>query len=583
MLVFDIPQKMPSQFTHIDIPLYHRVHLALAQDVDVHACLLASLSPPHLPELVISPFDFSRWERIWRLNASLLDRVGLLHDVCDTLRRNGANILAAESSMMEEQNVYHLELILEIQDEKKLELIEWSLKVKFFKDLTFHPSGNPRLQFRRLQNLYLAKQAYEQQHMMRDNFVPVNETLSPRDRPSQPESFDKQHPKKSRPRAFRLTLPKSIRDILNEEILPRAGDHECLYLRLSDTKDRFLRVLFFRATDPVTQVRLEYDDRVGAAASVTKAMRDSGFNILAAYLSPAEGRNRARMEAVVRCARLKRSTTEKLRRKLENAFTSSPAREDLKIDLGYPQDYGSRWEPVRLSPVSEARPGKEVQEGNWIEALKGTLDTHYEELSRKLRRGDVDAERLDRDHWGWTVVNELRDQYYRWWPMLQVSSITKDLFVSCHYRGDQLKIVKRLAKRKGFHVFTGEDLVNDPNIRDGLMRKISCCTHFLGVWSWEGAQRFENAYWPSPWLHWEFGVAQAFGLVWRLLVSENISRLSWEKIAPDVQCLLFDHDFETKVRRILDILSTKPAQRPPTPIRTRLGSYDSMNSPFLEG
>lgn len=566
MLVFDIPQQMSSQFTHIDIPLYHRVHLALAEDVDVHACLLASLSSPYLPELVISPFDFARWDRIWRLNASLVDRTGLLHDVCDTLRRNDANILAAESSMMEEQNVYHLEMILDIHDERKLDWIEWSLKVKFLKDLTFHQNGNLRLQFRRLQNLYLAKQAYDRQHMMPGKFPPVSEKLTPRDRSSQPQPFDKPHRKKPRPRSFRLTLPKSIRDILNQQIFQNTAAQECLYLRLSDTKDRFLRVLFFRATDPVTQARLEYDDKVGAAASVTKAMRDGGFNILAAYLAPAEGNCRARMEVVARCERLAGCSFKQLRNELANALINSPGREDLRIDIGYPQDYGSRWEPVRLGPLSETSPGNEVQHVNWRETLKATLDSHREELYTKLTNSDV----VDHDHWRWSLIQELRDQYYRWWPMLEESSIGKDLFISCHYRGDQLEIIKTLAKEQGFKVFTGEDLVDDENKRAGLLRKISYCTHFLGVWSTEGAQNFGNSYWPSPWLHWELGVAQALSLVWQLVISKNISQPAWERIVPDVQVLLYDFAFEATVRRALDALSTKPAQRLPPPAKVGL-------------
>ena len=45
---------------------------------------------------------------------------------------------------------------------------------------------------------------------------------------------------------------------------------EGYYLRLSDSKDRFMRVLFFSATDPVIHARLEYRDRVGAGCGYHK-------------------------------------------------------------------------------------------------------------------------------------------------------------------------------------------------------------------------------------------------------------------------------------------------------------------------
>jgi predicted amino acid-binding ACT domain protein len=564
MLVLDIPRKSPSHFSHIDVPLYHRVHLALAEGVPVHACLLAGLNSPHLPELVISPFDFGRWDKLWRLSVSLRDRAGLLHDVAASLRMHKANILAAESGMMEEQNIYHIEMIIDIEDEESIERIEWSIQTKLFNESIILAPGNSRLRIRRLQNLWLAKKAYERQHRMPVGFTPVANELN--------LSLERQH-QKSPLKKFRFILPPRFRAILRSEISQHVGDRddEGYYLRLSDTKDRFLRVLFFKATDPVIHARLEYDDRLGAAADVTEALSEKGFNILAAYLGPSEGSNRCRCEVVVRCERLSGRETNELKERFETALSTSPLVQDLQMAVGYPRNYANQWDRRNLTPTLVAQPEGKAEAVNEIGTLKKKLDSHYEVLHSKLDTGVI-PEGIEVQRW-W-FVNKLRKQYRKLWPFEEISS-GKSLFVSCHYHGNQLEIIKRQAAKKGFLVLTGEDLLKDPNITIGLLARIKSCTHFLGVWSTEGAQLCGERYWPSSWLLWEFGVAEAFGLRWRLLIAKGISELAWRGIVPHVATPVFDHDFETKLENVLGVLSELEAERLPWQ------DFSDLQRPFL--
>jgi len=138
----------------------------------------------------------------------------------------------------------------------------------------------------------------------------------------------------------------------------------------------------------------------------------------------------------------------------------------------------------------------------------------------------------------------------------------KLLFVSCHYRGKQLDVIERLAVAKGFRVLTGRDLLKDDTITLGLLRQINCCSHFLGVWSRDGAEQCRGEHWPSSWLLWEFGAAEAFGLEWRLLISRWIADSAWRRIAAHRQHAIFDDfDFETKVDEVLDALLFIPARR----------------------
>jgi hypothetical protein len=85
----------------------------------------------------------------------------------------------------------------------------------------------------------------------------------------------------------------------------------------------------------------------------------------------------------------------------------------------------------------------------------------------------------------WALVNTLIQQFSSLFGVPFPEG--KSLFVSCHYRGDQLDVIKKLARARGFHVFTGRDLLSDPSIKAGLPNRMRCCSHFLGVWSRDGA------------------------------------------------------------------------------------------------
>jgi hypothetical protein len=126
------------------------------------------------------------------------------------------------------------------------------------------------------------------------------------------------------------------------------------------------------------------------------------------------------------------------------------------------------------------------------------------------------------------------------------------------------EVVKR-ATLKGFTVVTGKNLLEYNLFRRGLLEKMGSCTHFLGVWSDDGAQIVGDKHWPSPWLLWEFGVAEASGLAWRLLISEKIDEAAWKRLAPEKQHSIFgETDFQARLSEILEVLSKEPIKPSPT-------------------
>src|SRR5437879_5055496 len=105
---------------------------------------------------------------------------------------------------------------------------------------------------------------------------------------------------------------------------------------------------------------------------------------------------------------------------------------------------------------------------------------------------------------------------------------------------------------------TGEALGKYKILRDGIIRIMNDqCTHFLGLWSHEGGVEVEkNLWWPSPWLGWEYGVANSIPLHSRLFISELIRKDSWSKFAGETPHIMYSTvNFTERLREVLTDLS----------------------------
>lgn len=554
MLVLDIPRRSTQNFATIEIPLYHRVHLALAGGGHVYGCLLAGHNEPHLPELVIAPFDFNIWDQLWRLTVSVRDRVGVVHDVAEAVRRFDANILAAETATMEEQNLYHIEMVIQVHDRQVVDRLERALLTEFLDEIAFLHDRSPRLKVRSMHNLSRTKQAFTKQILTNRPFAPMAGKI-------QVEWTD-EIPFK--PRAVKLRVPLEFRKILKEFVrqsTPQKSDDDGFFLRLSDTKDRFLRVLFFRANDPVIHTRMEYADEVGAAAAIFGALRRSGFNILTAFLTPAAQEDRAQSEVVVRLDKLAGCSIDALKDAVEQALAAMPQCDALNIEIGYPDKYARQWKKTKIVPQVSSASIDEPNSLEWSSQLGTKLYAAHRELTTLHDSGQVFSETLQNR---WILANRLRSRLEEEEQIPTGSLLPRILFVSCHFKGDQLKVIHDAAKRHNFSVKTGEDLLNYSSILSGLPSLMDGCTHFLGAWLRYGALKLGDEFWPSPWLHWEFGVAQALGLVYRLLIHEDIAVAAWQRIAPGKQHVMFnDLNFAGQLDKVLrSLMNDRPTRTP---------------------
>lgn len=544
MLVLDIPRECPPGFSHVEVPLYHRVHLGLAANQDLHVCVLAGSRAPHLPELVISPFEFDEWDKLYRLNMTLTDRVGLFHEVCAILGHYKAKVLAAESSAAQHQNLYQMEMVISLQEPLNLEWIRLRLLTSFLKEMDLLGNGNPRLRIQRLTSLWHAKRTYDDQKQSQKGFPPLWGA-------AQVKWIEQ-----TQSQVLQLVLPQGIRDILAKTVrLDSNQPHaDGFYLRQSDTKNRFLRVLYFRSDDPVVYARIEYLDRIGAAADITGALKACGFTILTGYLGPSNDSRRCRLELVTRCTSLAGLRSAHRKASLEKALADCAEAADLEIAVGYPGSYAREWEKKDIVPTSREQSHK-ITKGLSFDDLRKLLAQQYKRLSAE----------------GMTHSNGMRLKLVRRLSAQHETLVgargtgIRILFISGHFKGVVLEEVVKRATLKGFTVVTGKNLLEYNLFRRGLLEKMGSCTHFLGVWSDDGAQIVGDKHWPSPWLLWEFGVAEASGLAWRLLISEKIDEAAWKRLAPEKQHSIFgETDFQARLSEILEVLSKEPIKPSPT-------------------
>lgn len=566
MLVLDIPRRCPSDFEYIDLPLYHRVHLGLAAHIPLHGCLLASSRSPHLPELVLSPFELEKWDKIWRLNLTLKDRPGLFNEVTDVLEHHKALLLAAESSATQQQGLYQMEVVMELVDESRIEWIRYCLLARFFKEMTFIEK-QPRLRIQRLQSLFHAKRDFEDQkqwpeHRLPEGFSPeraeihlewaIGEDDAGTKAPKAHGNAENLEGLK-KPQVLHLILPENVRHVLKSTVgrYEQASRYSGgFYLRVSDTKNRFLRVIFFKSNDPSLHCRIEYLDRLGALADLTQVLKAQDFNILSAYLGPGGEKNKSRLELVVRSSRMEGMRSAQRKEFLEQALSQPEFISDLQIVIGYPKNYAHEW---LFHPIVPARSGETKIRDNYTTWFSDLEKTSLKQRAHCEAQTDPDLEPY------WNLAKQLRDKYEE---ITKTKDKKKFLFVSCHYSINQLKTIEHHAKRYGFAVRTGENLVKDPSLTSGLIKKIKESTHFLGVWSSDGAQKLEESWWPSPWLLWEFGVAEAFGLTWRLLIQNDVDQSVWQKLAPHRQHPRFTTvNFVEKLKEVLKILSELPSKQ----------------------
>ncbi|HLG16272.1 MAG TPA: ACT domain-containing protein [Blastocatellia bacterium] len=552
MLILDKPRRFDG--STIQIPLYHRGHLSLFPTAKVWLCLLPGTKGGQtLPEIVISPIPCQFWNDLWRISITLQDRIGLVHDVFEALARNSINVIAAESSSMERQRLHSIEAIVDARlysarndgthEERASRRVEAlpglrrTILAHFLHEIAFLPSGRERLRIRRVRNLFEAIHSYNEAQRLGEFTPAVGQT-----------SVQKMN------EGAAIILPTEVKEpllyVLGMTKSPAAGKRD-QYLLVSDTTDRFLRVYFFPSGSPLIAPTILHQDEIGAIAAITAALRRAGFNILTSLSRLYSYGSQAQTEFVLQPPPgLSHRGVGQIKTSLEETLASRELVERYKIEIGYPKGYVTPLKSKRLamrsSPPAASLP--DIATGKPALDTEGRLRGLHENFVRRVKQPGVTSEDTYRLH---LVQKLLAEETADRQP-----TVRGTLFISSSFTNDAiLKRAVDAAKRHHFKVVLGKEVGKAPTTREGVMTLMRLCTHFLGIWTTDGGMNMGQSWWPSPWLHWELGVAEAMNLPWHLLISSEVHQDAWKRLAGSTPHSIFSTaDFDKKLKHALRVL-----------------------------
>jgi hypothetical protein len=352
-----------------------------------------------------------------------------------------------------------------------------------------------------------------------------------------------------------VRLPLPVQDLLNECLGPPAND-KCSrprYLIVSDTQDRFLRAYFTPSSEQLVTATVRHQEREGALAEITRALVHHKINILTMLSRLTKQGELAETEFVLSTKHPKDLSLEAQQQLLRRALSTRDLIGTYGIQLSLGHRYGHSREPFQtLDTIEHHENTHDRTEPLPVLQQLETLAKNYSDrmLSRRPTEDDFRRRRIAMKY-----LDEERQ--------LRREQKNRQLFISSTFTGTYLDTVQKLAELTGFYIITGERLPGTSTKAEGIVRKIEQCTHFLGVWTQEGGLQVvaegkghRKLFWPSPWMIWELGVAQALGKRWKLSVHRDIVPDAWNRINADPAHVHFDGgDFETKLEQALWDLS----------------------------
>jgi hypothetical protein len=111
---------------------------------------------------------------------------------------------------------------------------------------------------------------------------------------------------------------------------------------------------------------------------------------------------------------------------------------------------------------------------------------------------------------------------------------THDIFISFIFNRPELsEIVRNFLYEQKCRPVTGQEPNEETVFRKVIINRIRNAQGFIGIWT----NRDDGDF--SPWLLWELGVAQAFNLPFRLLISDKVDKKLWHPINPEQQHVVF--------------------------------------------
>lgn len=545
MIILDKPTDFDGE--NIFLNFYHRTPVSLIKDTKIWLCFIPKSEDIPYPELIISPIDFSAWDDLWRIIITLEDKIGIVDEILQTIKDNGINILSMETNSINSQKLHQIELIVDARRysntpyDKLYNDRKENLKINELRDLkrqfisrvidNLHFVGiKPRIKINRIYGLYDAHRTFT----IYQKKYPTHKFLSPKWGTSfvMPHRNKELYPSK-------IILPQLIRETLLECLGTDKVTPKIQYLPISDTKDRFMRVYFFNDSDKIISFTLRHREIVGAVATITSCLSAADFNILTSHSRVDKFGEKAITDFVVEHPQKEKLSLDALKKKLEDVLCDKELVDVYQVEISYPTKYNStpKWKKLKSSNTQ-----RKLLEGK--QTTESRLLLKYSEYDRKRKKlSDKEKMRF-----------ELMYKLIREENLKEPTSERHSVFISYPFGNDELfQTAQGIMSSYGFNPVSGIDLSQGKTVRSELNLLIDNCDFFLGIWTKEkGVKISDNKWFPSPWLFWEWGVAEGKNKITRLVVNKDIDTDSFFRVAPEQPYQLFNYDIEKELRRVAE-------------------------------
>ena len=341
MLILDKPHKFNRK--SIRIPLYHRGHLSIFAGAKVWACLFPEdKNQDILPELVLSPIAFQHWDDIWRMSFLFWERVGLVHDVLKILKDLNINVVTLESSSLNRQKHYLVDIIADVRDYSNVKDLSYSARLSedkhrlldlenlFFllmeKDIFMNSKGNPSIKISRVRALFDYRcEASKPIHNGDNNRLIFQDLLV----------------KRFKENGVQINFPKNFLKKL---------DGFGWHLMVSDTKYRYAKIVFFKEQNKFINPTLTFKERVGALAEISHIIQKYNFNILASLSRLYKFGEKAQAEFVLQVPdEYNQLSTKEIQIILEEKLATETLIEEYEIEIDYRKffRFDSKTKPIK--------------------------------------------------------------------------------------------------------------------------------------------------------------------------------------------------------------------------------------------
>ncbi len=573
MLILDTLTKVHDGT--LSIPEYHRGHLSLKSGTSVTLCLLpcnTNDNSPRLTEMIISPIAFDSWDYLTRINARLYDKPGVVRKLATAIRSKDLNVLYEVSGPVENRKLHRVEFLVDAKNFYRkfegfgdrnsdfdfivLSELEHWIKAICINELVFDRS-RLRLKVRPMEGF---RNAYR-------NFIHCETDSGLRLQPLQERSIINNG---------KIALP--------ENILRSLPDDKRVLL-VSDTKDRVLRAFFLHPDEHYTYLRVLHNDSPGSLAAISSCLSEYFYTITTLSRLKVQGQ-RNDVELLLFSSDLPLENQENERKELIERILSQQKLQNLDIEISYPEAVG-RVGPKPNKPRIFSIPSQtDKLLSNRINDLISLEENLLGKSTSQILRERIDSyveivkneplpEKVDFYNRRLVVVRELLSH------LADDTIPSPKIFISYNFRfHDLFNIAKQQLESHKCQVIDGTKPVgNITAYRDVIIDRIRSSGGFVGIWKMdmdqEGDQRF------SPWMLWELGVAQAFGIPYFLFSHENLSNLTSKphtRINPEQHHDNFkDSQFENNIAKILPAFLAKVTQYEKIKLAKGLNTFTLTN------